>query len=81
MERIFSGKGSTPFWDAVNASHNRNVLYEYGIKAQELEAENARLREALEYAQHRTSDDKIFQTIEAALHPKPPEPSKDGFPF
>ena len=35
---IFSGKSSKEFWDAVNRSVDRNTLYHYGCKAQELEA-------------------------------------------
>jgi len=35
-ERIFSGKSSQKFWDAVN-KYKDDILYEYGCKAQEIE--------------------------------------------
>ena len=45
-ERIFSGKNSKEFWDAINKSNQQRILYEYGCKAQMLESINADLLEA-----------------------------------
>lgn len=36
-ERIFSGKSSEKFWDAVSKSKS-DIIYDYGCKAQELES-------------------------------------------
>ena len=46
-KKIFSGKSSKKFWDAVNQS-NQDILYEYGCKAQKLESINADLIAACE---------------------------------
>ena len=47
-KRIFSGKSSKIFWDAVIRSKDKDFLYDYGCKAQELEAIKADLLAALE---------------------------------
>lgn len=53
-KQIFSGKESEPFWDAVekaeivDSTHVPSVLYEFGCKAQELEAEMDRLEAVIE---------------------------------
>lgn len=39
---IFSGESSNEFWDEVKKS-NSQIIYDYGCKAQELEAQIARL--------------------------------------
>lgn len=48
---IFSGDNSKKYWKAVDKAMRRlvgvDILYEYGCKAQELEAENERLKEKL----------------------------------
>ncbi len=44
MAKIFSGDESKQFWAAVNASPDSDILYDYGLKAQELETENAALQ-------------------------------------
>jgi len=48
-KRIFSGKSSQKFWDAVNKSKD-DILYDYGCKAQKLEAINADLLTRFEKA-------------------------------
>jgi len=49
--KIFSGKKSEAFWQIINHrmknKTDSDIMYNYGIKAQELEAENARLKEKL----------------------------------
>lgn len=45
-ERIFSGESSKKFWNAIHKS-GAKILYDYGCKAQELEAINADMLEAL----------------------------------
>lgn len=45
--KIFSGKNSQKFWDAVNNSMN-DILCNYGCKAQELEKQRDDLLERLE---------------------------------
>ena len=48
MKKIFSGNASRKFWNAVNkAEPTAGVLYDYGCKAQVMEAEVIRLREEL----------------------------------
>jgi hypothetical protein len=45
MAKIFSGNNSRKFWDAVNkAEKSPGILYEYGCKAQNMEAELIYLR-------------------------------------
>lgn len=46
-ERIFSGKRSQKFWDAVNESKS-NILFNYGCKAQELEQQRDDLLDVCE---------------------------------
>jgi len=46
-ERIFSGKSSQKFWDAVN-KYKDDILYEYGRKAQEIEQQRDDLLAACE---------------------------------
>ena len=40
-EKIFSGKSSVKFWEAVNRcsfeKKDKTILYEYGCKAQEID--------------------------------------------
>lgn len=47
-EKTFLGNRSKEFWDAVNsypAEDAREIVYEYGCRAQELEVESKRLKE------------------------------------
>ena len=46
-KKIFSGKSSKKFWDAVNQS-KQDILYEYSCKAQKLESINTDLLVACE---------------------------------
>ena len=52
-EKIFSGKNSKDFWEAVNRATNRTfgknkkIIYDYGCKAQEIEQQRDDLLEAL----------------------------------
>ncbi len=71
--KIFSGDESVAFWHAVHASSSASLLYDYGIKAQEIEAENTRLREALVEVRFEYSLVNRLKIIEAALNPKKPE--------
>jgi hypothetical protein len=48
MAKIFSGNNSRKFWDAVNkAEKSPGILYEYGCKAQNMEAELIWVRKQL----------------------------------
>lgn len=48
MMSIFSGEDSKKYWDAVNTAITRlkgvNILYRYGVIAQNIEKENIKLR-------------------------------------
>jgi len=61
-ERIFSGKSSQKFWDAVN-KYKDDILYEYGCKAQEIEQQRDDLLAACEY-----SHTLILRIIGQATH-------------
>lgn len=47
MAKIFSGKNSVKFWETVNraSGKNKNILFDYGCKAQEIEQQRDALRE------------------------------------
>lgn len=59
--KIFSGESSKEFWAAINLS-KQNILYDYGCKAQELEASHDDLLAACEdYIEHFDSDESDLQ--------------------
>lgn len=62
---IFSGENSKNFWKAVSKATRRlvgvDILYEYGIKAQNMERENVKLQ---------AENERLRKAIEAALRIK-----------
>ncbi len=58
-ERIFSGRNSEKFWDAVNESQS-DIIYNYGCKAQELESQRDALLEVCKNARTAFAEGKTI---------------------
>jgi hypothetical protein len=70
---IFSGEDSIKFWDMINAAEKDipgvGVLYEFGCRAQELEAEVQQLRADVDelLKQRKSSAHEITRTLRREL--------------
>ena len=63
-KRIFSGLSSAKFWNAVNKSKYKDILYEYGCKAQEIEADKDELLKVCKKAHKEGYEDGYADGVE-----------------
>ncbi len=87
MNKIFSGKKSEAFWRIINNMKNKTeseIMYRYGIKAQELEASHDALVELAQMAtnipdkNHQLYSIKIIKMVKAAKALKLAESEADN---